>query len=194
MSRQLPARPNLDHLKHQAKDLLGDLTRTNPGAKLADALHALARDYGFATWPALKAHVESLPRQENPFSGRWTADASQSKQWQRKQYQRITLEFTLAGGVVTIRTFVVEANGKTVRSTHVVTADAKDHAFEGTDYGVRARWVGSDVLEIVSLKGGEEAGRATYSIAEDGQALVLHGSGRDQEGNLASERVVFRRE
>ena len=28
-------------------------------ATLADALHALARDYGFASWPKLKAHVES---------------------------------------------------------------------------------------------------------------------------------------
>jgi hypothetical protein len=44
MSRHLPAHPNLDHLKKQAKDLLRDLQRQNPGSKLAAALHAIARE------------------------------------------------------------------------------------------------------------------------------------------------------
>jgi hypothetical protein len=42
MSRQLPPRPNLEHLKKQAKDLLDELKRTNSHAQLADALHAVA--------------------------------------------------------------------------------------------------------------------------------------------------------
>jgi len=58
MSRELPENPNLEHLKKQAKQLL----RTMPGAKLADAQHAVANVYGFATWKALKLHVESLGR------------------------------------------------------------------------------------------------------------------------------------
>jgi hypothetical protein len=59
MSLSLPDRPNLDHLKKQAKDRLRTLQATSPGAQLADAQHALARDYGFASWPKLKAHVEA---------------------------------------------------------------------------------------------------------------------------------------
>ena len=59
MSRHLPSRPNLDHLRNQAKDLLGDILKSNPGWKLADAQHAIAREYGFASWPKLKSHVES---------------------------------------------------------------------------------------------------------------------------------------
>jgi hypothetical protein len=68
--RYLPARPNLDQLKHQAKDLLrqirhGDLTAIAelrkyhqktvepPDAKLADAQLTLARSYGVASWPRL---------------------------------------------------------------------------------------------------------------------------------------------
>jgi hypothetical protein len=62
MSRVLPAHPNLDHLKNQAKDLLTELQRRSPEAKLADAQHAIAKDYGFASWPKLKTHVESLAR------------------------------------------------------------------------------------------------------------------------------------
>jgi hypothetical protein len=68
--------PDLEHLKKQAKDLLEDLQRQNRGSKLADALHAIAREYGFTSWPKLKAHVESLPRQEIPFVGHWRADLS----------------------------------------------------------------------------------------------------------------------
>ncbi len=55
MSRQLPEKPNLEHLKKQAKELLN---RTRQG-KLADAQHALANEYGFPTWAKLKAHVEA---------------------------------------------------------------------------------------------------------------------------------------
>ena len=55
-SRSLPDRPNLEHLKHQAKDLL----RSGSAASLTAAQHEIARQYGFASWPKLKAHVELL--------------------------------------------------------------------------------------------------------------------------------------
>ena len=59
MPRDLPDRSDLEHLKKQAKALLRELRQRDANASLADALHALARDYGFASWPKLKAHVES---------------------------------------------------------------------------------------------------------------------------------------
>jgi ankyrin repeat protein len=52
----LPGRPNLRHLKDQAKDLL----KAGAAASLADAQFQIARLYGFASWPKLKAHVESF--------------------------------------------------------------------------------------------------------------------------------------
>jgi ankyrin repeat protein len=55
-SRQLPDRPNLRHLKDQAKDLL----ETGAAATLSDAQFKIARLYGFASWPKLKAHIDSL--------------------------------------------------------------------------------------------------------------------------------------
>src|SRR5436305_9878724 len=54
--RPLPDRPNLSHLKDQAKDLL----KAGRAASLADAQFQIARLYGFASWPKLKAHVESF--------------------------------------------------------------------------------------------------------------------------------------
>ena len=54
--RPLPDRPNLRHLKDQAKDLL----KTGAAASITDAQFKIARLYGFASWPKLKAHIDSL--------------------------------------------------------------------------------------------------------------------------------------
>jgi len=58
--RQLPNRPNLRHLKDQAKDLLRD----GEAVSLSDAQRQIARTYGFPSWPKLKAHVDSLSQSE----------------------------------------------------------------------------------------------------------------------------------
>ncbi|HXT39221.1 MAG TPA: ankyrin repeat domain-containing protein [Candidatus Angelobacter sp.] len=89
MSKLLPSRPNLEQLRNQAKDLRnshrsGDsaaVTRIRKGhpqlsnssesgvraAKfsLADAQLVIAREYGFASWPKLKAHVDSIALESN---------------------------------------------------------------------------------------------------------------------------------
>jgi hypothetical protein len=65
MSRDLPANPNLEHLKKQAKALLDKLRQAKPDTTLVDAQHTLAREYGFASWPKLKAHVDALPPAES---------------------------------------------------------------------------------------------------------------------------------
>src|SRR5688572_9222998 len=54
--RPLPDRPNLRHLKDQAKDLV----KSGGATSTADALFKIARNYGFASWPKLKAFVDSL--------------------------------------------------------------------------------------------------------------------------------------
>lgn len=84
MSKQLPPRPNLDHLREQAKDLLSHYRKGDPAAyadiaaglpaaagksvtelanlelSLSDAQSAVARLYGFESWPRLARHVEAL--------------------------------------------------------------------------------------------------------------------------------------
>lgn len=54
--RPLPDRPNLRHLKDQAKDLL----KAGEAKSIADAQFKIAGLYGFPSWPKLKAHVDSL--------------------------------------------------------------------------------------------------------------------------------------
>ena len=73
MSRVLPEHPDLEHLKHQAKSLLQMLRDGQAEAaerfrsvgvearpKLADAQHVIAREYGFASWARLKAHIATM--------------------------------------------------------------------------------------------------------------------------------------
>jgi uncharacterized protein (TIGR03067 family) len=84
MRKTLPGRPNLDHLRKQAKQLLSALEAGDreaivtivehlPAAKgksadevramglrLADAQSAIARKTGFAAWPHLARHVQQL--------------------------------------------------------------------------------------------------------------------------------------
>ena len=64
----LPSRPSLEYLRKLAKDRLPALRRTAPGAKLADALLAIAQDHGFASWRALKAEVD---RRRGDLTSRW---------------------------------------------------------------------------------------------------------------------------
>jgi ankyrin repeat protein len=78
----LPARPNLEQYKKQAKELLklgrsgepGALERVKkyhprPGAfALADAQLVIAREHGFESWPKFAKHVEALVRENSPVS------------------------------------------------------------------------------------------------------------------------------
>ena len=76
MPESLPQNPHIEHLKKQAKALLRDFRENKPDAverfrnlnvkgapKLADAQHAIAREYGFDSWPHLKANIDSLTAQ-----------------------------------------------------------------------------------------------------------------------------------
>ena len=53
--RPLPERPDLRHLKDQAKDLL----RAGQATSLAKAQFQIASQYGFASWPKLKGYTAS---------------------------------------------------------------------------------------------------------------------------------------
>ncbi len=56
MSKSLPPRPDLRWLRDQAKAR----RRSGEFASLALAHLAIAREYGFVSWPRLKAHVDAL--------------------------------------------------------------------------------------------------------------------------------------
>jgi uncharacterized protein (TIGR03067 family) len=94
VKKNLPHRPDLDHLRREAKALLAALQRDDPeavstfrlhlpeakgmtaervrraGFRLADAQSAVARKTGFESWPRLARHVEQLRALE----GVWAFD------------------------------------------------------------------------------------------------------------------------
>ena len=75
-TRRLPEQPSLEQLRNQAKDLLRDYRAGDAAAAaeigrfernpdpatfaLNDAQRALARAYGFESWPKLKAFVDGV--------------------------------------------------------------------------------------------------------------------------------------
>jgi len=70
---KLPERASLDYLRKLAKERLRELRRTDPRAKLAAALLAVARDHGFPSWRALKSELEK--RQSDRLARFFTAVA-----------------------------------------------------------------------------------------------------------------------
>ena len=105
MSEQLPARPHLDHLRLQAKAPLAALQEGDPdavatlrehlpaardmtgeqfreaGFRLANAQSAVARKMGFASWPQLARHVETLRALEGTwsFATGWSSPVTRSR-------------------------------------------------------------------------------------------------------------------
>jgi hypothetical protein len=60
MPQALPANPHLDWLRKAAKQRLVELRAKKPQARLHQAQLAVANDYGFTSWRALKAHVDRV--------------------------------------------------------------------------------------------------------------------------------------
>jgi ankyrin repeat protein len=60
MTNRLPPRPDLAWLKKAAKERLAELRSGDPSTKLHQAQLGIAREYGFASWRALKEHVDGV--------------------------------------------------------------------------------------------------------------------------------------
>jgi ankyrin repeat protein len=56
---KLPDRPNLEWYRKAAKKKLDELRKRDPGAKLAEAQLAVAREHGFSSWRKLNSEIES---------------------------------------------------------------------------------------------------------------------------------------
>ena len=75
-ARSLPDAPNLEWLRKQAKRKLQALRRANLAATLSDAQFDLAKELGFTSWRALKAHVDALTLDGRLFEAARTGDVA----------------------------------------------------------------------------------------------------------------------
>jgi hypothetical protein len=145
---QLPARPDLDQLRHQARELhhaardgdaraLRRLGQASGTVTLSAAQLAIARDYGFASWPRLKAEVE---RRRAALAGFLTTEADDliAGQYRDRPRLRPILDAVLAAlpalGPVTVQARSTIVSLVTPRRTFaVVKATAKSRV----DLGLR---------------------------------------------------------
>jgi ankyrin repeat protein len=75
-SATLPDAANHEWLRKHAKRRLQELRQTTPAAKLADAQFDIAKAYGFSSWRALKAHIDSLTIDGQLFEAARNGDAT----------------------------------------------------------------------------------------------------------------------
>jgi hypothetical protein len=176
MSRDLPPHPDIEHLRKQAKHLLRDLQQRDPAVKLSEAQHALAREYGFASWPRLVAHVEAAPTRtpRSPFAGLWIANVEKSRRHPANEFLSATVQFDVAGDTVTMTNVFVDSSGREHRGTNTIRADGQERAAEtGGGYVLRASWRGPNVLETEARKDGQPAGWGKYEVSADGSSLTI---------------------
>ena len=198
MSRVLPPKPNLEFLKNEAKELLQALRLQSPSVQLADALHRLARDYGFQTWPALKAHVESLVESDavqaavpvaSPLAGTWRLDAQRSRPNSVDDVMDATIEITVTGVSVAMTHRQRNSAGLTDEGVMAFLADDQPYP-AGDGYQLRARWRDERALETVATRDGAIVGQGVYEVSGDGRTLTI--SSKDAQANMQGWRMVDR--
>jgi hypothetical protein len=188
VSRNLPVRPNLEYLRKEAKDLLDDLRRADPAAQLADAQFALSRDYGFDSWPRLKAHVEAIAaaHPDSPLAGAWVANVARSRRHPANPFRTARIHFTVNGNSVEIADEFVDETGKAVRGRNRLDVDGVERD-RGNGYSVVAAWLDAG-LEAVAKKDGQIIGRVTYAVSGDGRSLTVTDAGGDS--NIVFDRLI----
>jgi hypothetical protein len=179
MSRNLPDNPNLDFLRKQAKSLLEDLRARNPEAKLADALHLVAKEHGFATWPQLKEHVDSLV---SPLAGTWLTDSH-------------TLIISVDRGHVAIEVHTDDGTGDKLRSRHVVRTAGGRQPVEGSaGFFSEGRWSDVRTFQTLAFQGEEEMARVVYSVSPDSKSMTVDMSAEPHNGySPGVQSLEFRR-
>jgi len=98
-ARELPARPNLEQYRKQAKDLLKNWKSSDPSTarKLADAQFEIAQQHGFDTWKSFTDEIATR-----------TGAAEKAAIWKSAE------DAVVAGDDVTLAR-LLEAHGKTLR-------------------------------------------------------------------------------
>jgi hypothetical protein len=177
MSRTLPHNPSLEYLKKEAKDLLKELQTQDASLRLADAQHTLAQDYGFASWPKLKAHLEALAGDTHAIAGKWKLNPQRSTRNTDLPVRDARLDITVAGDTVTIRDVTVTEAGERHRAENTLHADGREST-GAHGYSVRANWISARTLEWSVKQHGNDIAAGRYEVSEDGQSLAATAGNR----------------
>jgi hypothetical protein len=212
MPHQLPAQPNLDHLRKQAKDILRVFRRQKPRWKLADAQRAVARGYGFLNWPSLKMQVEKIRHEQRPTAP--TSDRAHKPEGfsvaktslRHAELRRedsihpivgawvantqtpsddIVVEFQLSGEEIKLTQVATDTTGNEIAITTTICTDGHEHPVPfGEGVHLKALWTTSLMLEATFMATDRTLSKWSYEVSPDGRSLVA---------STAEQRIVFKR-
>jgi hypothetical protein len=181
MSQRLPYLPNLDHLKKQAKAVLRVCRVRNARSRLADAQNAVARGFGFQSWPVLKAHVDSVRRSRGAIpdspgrpktNGRHHPGTSHpmAGMWANGD---IVVTLDVCGDLVTFTQVMTDAAGQQSAARFAFVADGREHEVEGHDFLMQATWIDTRTLDTTVTRDKALVASAKYTLSMDGAVLAL---------------------
>ena len=137
MTTPLPAAPSLEQLRKQAKDLVRERKAGPEPLKLSEAQREVARDYGFASWPRLKAYVERVSAHGPGLAHAFVDDVGYYED--RAEGLRSVVASGLENGIVVVRAHhpaLADASDADIRAISIADARlvlAREHGFASWD-------------------------------------------------------------
>jgi hypothetical protein len=133
MTTPLPAAPSLAQLRKQAKERVRERRGGPEPLRLSEAQLGLAREYGFRSWPRLKAYVERVAANGPGLAHAFVDEVGYYED--RAEGLRSVVESGLESGIAIVRTYhptLAEASDAEVRGLSPADARlvlAREHGF-----------------------------------------------------------------
>lgn len=178
MTQPLPAQPNLDWLRKAAKDRLAELRENDASAKLHQAQLAIAQDYGFKSWRALKADVDTLSLDGQIIAATGSGDAPALKQLLIANPSKLGI----TGGMWNRPLLHLAAD-----AGHIACVDALIEL--GTDVNQRDKLDNACPLHWAASRGRLEMVKHLVAIGAD-----IDGAGDEHEMNVIGWALLFQDE
>jgi ankyrin repeat protein len=133
MTTPLPAAPSLEQLRKQAKELARERRAGDEPLRLSEAQRIVAREYGFASWPRLKAYVDRVAANGPGLTHAFVDEIGYYED--RAEGLRSVVESGLANGIAVVRAHhpaLADADEAEVRAISAADARlvlAREHGF-----------------------------------------------------------------
>jgi len=138
--------------------------------------------------------AETNERAKKLFTGSWIADLEKSQRDANHLFSGLTIKFEFVDDMVLLTYSGINKSGHTEGATRKLHPDGKEHPIpEAPAYTQIDKWRGSNLLESVSMKDGQEAGQSTYEISSDKKTLTAKVKGIDASGRRFEQIIVLNR-
>ncbi len=134
MTTPLPANPSMEQLRKQAKELVRAREKQARPLRLSDAQREVAREYGFASWPRLKAYVDRVSAHGPQLAHAFVDDIGYYEE--RAEGLRSVVASGLANGIAVVRAHhpalaaAPEAEVRAIGAADARLVLAREHGFE----------------------------------------------------------------